>query len=359
MIEVKVPDIGDFADVPIIEVLVSARRRGGGRGPADHAGVRQGDDGRPRPGGGQGHRAEGRRGRHGVRGLADPGARGGLDRRGRPQGPGRGDPGRGGGACRAAAFGDPRGRRTRPGRRARRGSGRLHRGVPGRRPRARGGAGRARREARRSVPERRLHSVQGAAARRARPRRGRGAGRVGRRIRRAVARPRQDPRLEGVGRRQAHRRARRARQGAQGARGARRRQVHRAERDHRPHRRRRHDGRVRALHRRGRLEPRVAAVPARRRAHHGLDGRARSGRRAGAAAGDRRRHHRPRDGDGLRRARLQGDGGRAARPAHPGLRPRPREAPAQAHLGALRGDPPRHVRDRRGGEEGRPRGHVR
>ena len=61
-----------------------------------------------------------------------------------------------------------------------------------------------------------------------------------------------------------------------------------------------HDGGLRALHRRGRLEPRVAAVPARRRACDGLDGRARSRRRPGAAARDRRRHHRPGDGDRLR-----------------------------------------------------------
>ena len=47
VVEVKVPDIGDFADVPVIEVLVVAGRRGGGRGPARHAGVRQGDDGHP------------------------------------------------------------------------------------------------------------------------------------------------------------------------------------------------------------------------------------------------------------------------------------------------------------------------
>ena len=47
-IEVKVPDIGDFKDVPVIEVLRQARRRGQGRGLAGHAGVRQGDDGRAR-----------------------------------------------------------------------------------------------------------------------------------------------------------------------------------------------------------------------------------------------------------------------------------------------------------------------
>ena len=46
----------------------------------------------------------------------------------------------------------------------------------------------------------------------------------------------------------------------------------------------------------------------------------------------------------LRRARLQGHGRRDARPAHPGLRPGPRQAAAQADREALRGDPPRHAR---------------
>ena len=44
--EVRVPDIGDFTDVPVIEITRLARRRGRGRGPAGHARVRQGDDGR-------------------------------------------------------------------------------------------------------------------------------------------------------------------------------------------------------------------------------------------------------------------------------------------------------------------------
>ena len=51
-----------------------------------------------------------------------------------------------------------------------------------------------------------------------------------------------------------------------------------------------------------------------------------------AAARDRLRDHRPRDGDGVRRARLEGDDGRAARPADPGLRPRPGQAAAEADL---------------------------
>ena len=46
MIEVKVPDIGDFKDVPVIEVLVKPGDSGEGRGLAGHARVRQGDDGR-------------------------------------------------------------------------------------------------------------------------------------------------------------------------------------------------------------------------------------------------------------------------------------------------------------------------
>ena len=44
--EVRVPDIGDFTDVPVIEIHVSPGRHGRRRGPAGHAGVRQGDDGR-------------------------------------------------------------------------------------------------------------------------------------------------------------------------------------------------------------------------------------------------------------------------------------------------------------------------
>ena len=46
--EVKVPDIGDFKDVPIIEIHVKAGRCRQRRGSADHSRVRQGDDGRAR-----------------------------------------------------------------------------------------------------------------------------------------------------------------------------------------------------------------------------------------------------------------------------------------------------------------------
>ena len=51
LLPVTVPDIGDFDDVPVIEILVLGRRHGRGRGPAGHARVRQGDDGRARAGG--------------------------------------------------------------------------------------------------------------------------------------------------------------------------------------------------------------------------------------------------------------------------------------------------------------------
>ena len=44
-IEVKVPDIGDYKNVPIIEVHVKPGQTGKGRRPADHARKRQGGDG--------------------------------------------------------------------------------------------------------------------------------------------------------------------------------------------------------------------------------------------------------------------------------------------------------------------------
>ena len=54
--EIRVPDIGDFHDVPVIEIHVAAgRHRGGGR-PAGHAGERQGDHGRALAGRGHGRR---------------------------------------------------------------------------------------------------------------------------------------------------------------------------------------------------------------------------------------------------------------------------------------------------------------
>ena len=49
--EVRVPDIGDFSDVPVIEVLVSVGDEVEAEQGAGHARVRQGDDGRAGSGG--------------------------------------------------------------------------------------------------------------------------------------------------------------------------------------------------------------------------------------------------------------------------------------------------------------------
>jgi hypothetical protein len=45
LIEVKVPAIGDFKNIPIIDVLVKARRHGAAGRFAGHAGVGQSDAG--------------------------------------------------------------------------------------------------------------------------------------------------------------------------------------------------------------------------------------------------------------------------------------------------------------------------
>ncbi len=58
----------------------------------------------------------------------------------------------------------------------------------------------------------------------------------------------------------------------------------------------------------------------------------------------RRRHHRPRDGDRVRRARREGVGRRAHEDADPGLRSRSREAAREADCCALRGHHARHAR---------------
>ena len=69
-------------------------------------------------------------------------------------------------------------RPARRGARARRRPRRLHRRLPRRRPRQEGGAGRALPAPRRRLPQRRLHPVEGAAARRQGDHRGRGDGRT-------------------------------------------------------------------------------------------------------------------------------------------------------------------------------------
>ena len=117
--------------------------------------------------------------------------------------------------------------------------------------------------------------------------------------------------------------------------------------------------RLRALHHRGGLGGGLAALPARRPADHGLHGRAGGRGDPRPAARHRRRDHRPGDGDGLRRARLQGHGRRVARPADPRRGQGPHPRPGEAHQGPLRGDPPLHRRRVGRGDGGRPEGQVR
>ena len=205
-IEVKVPDIGDFKDVPVITVFVKPGDDDREGRPAGRARVRQGDDG-----GSIARRRQGRIGlgqgrRQGRRGVRDPdagsrgcGGRAGFARRG----PGAEGRGRGRGRARRG-----RGARLRPRR--------LHRRLPGGRPRQEGGADREGPVARRRLPQRRLHPVEGAAARRQGHLRGRGDGPLRREVRQAEGRRRRPARLEGERGQEAHRRPLRPRQGAQG-----------------------------------------------------------------------------------------------------------------------------------------------
>ena len=149
------------------------------RGPARHARVRQGDDGGSRPAAGDGQRAEGEGRRQGVAGLDDPAARRRSARRDgagpEPRRPPRRPPRRRPTRRRPARAG----RAPRPTRRVH--AGRCSAPGPAATPRRSGPPTSARRwcwssatSARRRLPERRLHSVEGAAARRARDRRRRG-----------------------------------------------------------------------------------------------------------------------------------------------------------------------------------------
>ena len=66
-IEVTVPDIGHFIDVPVIEVHVGAGDAVARRGPPDHPGIGQGHAGHPRAHGRDHHRRPGRRRRPRLR----------------------------------------------------------------------------------------------------------------------------------------------------------------------------------------------------------------------------------------------------------------------------------------------------
>ena len=112
-------------------------------------------------------------------------------------------------------------------------------------------------------------------------------------------------------------------------------------------------------HRRGLAVGEDPGLPLRRPAPHGLHGRARAEGRPEAPADHRGRHHRPRDGDRLRRARLEGDGGRVHGPPHPRGGPRHREAAREAHREALREDPAQDEGREDRGPEGGPSRHLR
>ena len=204
--EIKVPDIGDFSDDPGDRDPRRGGRHRRGRGPVGHAGIGQGHPRCTSPGSRDGDRAAGRRGRHRVRRQRDHGDRR-RGRRRRPGSVGHGtDPAGHRDRSRAAGgrgYGGAGGRRehrtrrpARRGARARRRAGRLHRSVPGRRPRQAGRHDRQPRPARRGVPERGLHPVQGAAARGQGDRRDQGDVRPRAGLRRADRRPGRAARLE-------------------------------------------------------------------------------------------------------------------------------------------------------------------
>ena len=265
LMEVKVPDIGDFDAVPVIEVLVAVGDEVARRGSAGRARVRQGDDGSAR-------RRRRARSTDITVAVGDKVAEGSVSSRSRAAG--RRQRRQAGRPTRR-----PRKRRSRRRRRRRpptcrtptsRSQVAVLGGGPGgytaafraadlgldRRP------DRPRRAARRRLPERRLHPVQGPAARRQGDDRGRRARRGRHRLRGAEDRRRQAARVQGRRRRAAHRRPRVARQAAQGPGRARHGRVHR--------RRTRSqvgdtERRLRALHHRRGLRGRDAPVPARGR----------------------------------------------------------------------------------------------
>ena len=222
--EIRVPDIGDFTDVPIIEIHVAAgdtvavedplltlesdkatldvpspvagtvSALAVGVGDAVSEGTRDRDGrgrrwrwrgahgARDRPDGRHGEHERSPRAGHGELPGDRGGAAGGPHRAGgiRVIGGGTHPRAGAGGAVGSGAAGRARALHRPEGRRARRGAGvrrrarRLHRGVPGGRPRQEGRAGGRSRPARRGVSERRLHPVQGAAARREGDRRDQG-----------------------------------------------------------------------------------------------------------------------------------------------------------------------------------------
>ena len=252
------------------------RRQGQARRPADHPRVRQGVDGSAVA---QRRHREGpqsqRRGQGQCR-KPDPDI-GDRSRR-RSSGRALGSTRVGDRAGRAGpAGGQTFGRRRRRMRHAgpRRRTGRLFGGVPLRRPRHDDGAGGALSDARRRLPQCRLHPLEGAAAHRRRHGRSQGNGRARHRLFGAADRPCQAARSQGEGGRQIDRRPGRHGEGAQGLRAAGRRTVSRPLPPRsRCKRRRRAQGRqVRQGDHRGRLAGHQAAVHSGRPPRGGFDRR--------------------------------------------------------------------------------------
>ena len=229
VIEVRVPDIGDFKDVPIIEVAV----KGGDKvKPEDPLITLESDKASmevPSPSAGTVKELKVKVGdkvsagsliltlETGVAGAAPaapPAARGSATAPAAP-------------VPMAARHSRRRRRRMRHAG-ARRRTGRLFGGVPLRRPRHDDGAGGALSDARRRLPQCRLHPVEGAAAHRRRHGRSQGDGRARHHVCGAADRPRQAARLQGEGGREVDRRPRRHGEGAQGRRAAGRRAVSRS-----------------------------------------------------------------------------------------------------------------------------------
>ena len=206
VVEVRVPDIGDFKDVPIIEIAV----KGGDKvKPEDPLITLESDKASmevPSPSAGTvkdlkvtvGDKVSagsliltletGVAGRSSSRAFRSPRA---GDRAGR-------------GPAGSQTFGRRRRRVRHAGPRRR--TGRLFGGVPLRRPRHDNGAGGTLSDARRRLPQCRLHPLEGAATHRRRHGRSQGDGRARHRLFRAADRPCQAARSQGEGGRQIDRR---------------------------------------------------------------------------------------------------------------------------------------------------------
>ena len=381
--EIQVPDIGDFSDVPVIEIHVAAGDTVAAEDPLVTLESDKATLDVPAPVAGTvtelrvavgdtvsegtvimvidaaGRRRGGPRDRHaGSGGQRSPRRRLGRSP-GRPRDSAAPRPRAQHGAPRVPAR-----RPARRGARARRRPRRLHRRVPGRRPRQAGRHGRQPRPAGRGLPERRLHPVQGAAARGQGDRRDQGDGRAtGCRFARPDHRPGRAARLEG----QAWSPGSPA--GWPGwPSSARSRTVVGTGRFTSPNMvevtadgRLDQHGQLRAGHHRRRLGAGHPAVRAARRpAGDRLHRRAGAGRHPGAAAGARRRDHRA--GDGHASTTSSGSKvsrGRAAGPAHPRRGRGHRQAAHPADHQALRGHLGQDQGHRRGGRPGRADRHLR